>query len=92
MRLLKRPLPLMVIATVPDGPPVRLRLQGTVHPVAWADGPERIEPEWWRDAADRLGRDYYRVELESGARLWVGRTGAMRPDQPTNWFLHGYLP
>ena len=92
VRLLKRPLPLMVIATVPDGPPVRLRLQGTVHPVAWVDGPERIEPEWWRDAADRLGRDYYRVELESGARLWVGRTGAMRPDQPTIWFLHGYLP
>ena len=92
VRLLKRPLPLTVLATAPDGPPVHLRLQGIVHPVAWADGPERIEPEWWRDPPDRLGRDYYRVGLESGARLWVGRIGAMQPDQPASWFLHGYLP
>ena len=80
------------MATVPDGPPARLRLGGTVHQVAWADGPERVEPEWWRDPPGRLGRDYYRVELASGARLWVGRTAALEPGQPARWFLHGYLP
>jgi protein ImuB len=79
----------MVMATVPDGPPVQLRL--TVHPVAWADGPERIEPEWWHDATAHSGRDYHRVELRSGARLWIGRAKARRPDRPARWFLHGYL-
>jgi protein ImuB len=91
VRLLRRPVPLMVMATVPNGPPVQLRLDGTVHPVAWADGPERIEPEWWHDATARGGRDYYRVELQSGTRLWIGRAGTPRPGRPARWFLHGYL-
>ncbi len=91
VRLLKRPLALMVVSLVPDGPPARLRLNGVVHQVAWSDGPDRIEREWWRDAVDGPGRDYYRVELASGARLWVGRAGALRQDRPTRWFLHGYL-
>jgi protein ImuB len=91
VRLLKRPLALMVVALVPDGPPARLRLNGAVHQVAWSDGPDRIEREWWHDAADAPGRDYYRVELTSGARLWVGRAGTLRQDRPARWFLHGYL-
>jgi protein ImuB len=91
VRLLKRPLALMVVALVPDGPPARLRLNGAVHQVAWSDGPDRIEREWWRDAADGPGRDYYRVELTSGARLWVGRAGTLRQDRAARWFLHGYL-
>ena len=91
VRLLKRPMPLMVLSLVPDGPPVRLRLEGAVHDVAWSDGVERIEREWWRDATDGAGRDYYRVQLTSGSRLWIGRAGALRPDRPARWFLHGYL-
>jgi protein ImuB len=81
----------MVMAEVPDGPPVQLRLNGAVHQVAWSDGPERIEREWWHDLEERSGRDYYRVELATGARLWIGRAGALRPDRPARWFLHGYL-
>ena len=92
VRLLSRPVPLMVVAAVPDGPPARVRLDGAVHPVIWADGPDRVEAEWWREAGERPGRDYYRVALGSGARLWVGRAGPMRPGQPARWFLHGYLP
>jgi len=91
VRLLQRPRPLTVLALMPGGPPVRLRLEDTVHQVTWADGPERIERAWWHDAAVRAGRDYYRVELASGARLWIGRAGALRPDRPARWFLHGYL-
>lgn len=91
VRLLKRPIPLMVLAEIPEGPPLRLRLDGTVHDIARADGPERIEPEWWHDAERRTGRDYYRVQLASGARLWVARIAAMRPDRPPRWFLHGYF-
>jgi protein ImuB len=91
VRLLKRPVPLMVLAEIPGGPPLRLRLDGRVHDVARSDGPERIEPEWWHDTERRTGRDYYRVELASGSRLWIGRIEAVRPDRPPRWFLHGYL-
>jgi protein ImuB len=91
VRLLKRPTPLMVMAVVPDGPPVQLRLNGAVQQIAWSDGPERIEREWWRDPEDRSYRDYYRVELACGTRLWIGRTAALRPDRPARWFLHGYF-
>ena len=92
VRLLPRPVPLMVVAAVPDGPPVRVRLDGAVHQVIWVDGPNRVEAEWWREPEGRPGRDYYRVALSSGARLWIGRAGPIRPDEPTRWFLHGFLP
>lgn len=91
VRVLKRPLPMMVLAEIPAGPPLRLRFDGRVHDVAHAEGPERIEPEWWQDPERRSGRDYYRVELVSGARLWIGRIAALRADRPPRWFLHGYL-
>jgi protein ImuB len=82
----------MVLAEIPAGPPLRLRLDGRVHDVTHAEGPERIESEWWQDPDRRSGRDYYRAELASGARLWIGRIAALRPDRPPRWFLHGYLP
>ncbi|WP_244458498.1 Y-family DNA polymerase [Roseomonas fluvialis] len=90
VRLLRRPPALEVMAEVPDGPPFRLRLGRAWQRVVRAEGPERIEPEWWRDRPDRLPRDYYRVELESGVRLWVCRAGPMGPD--ARWVLHGHLP
>ena len=92
VRLLERPVPLMVVAAVPDGPPARVRYDGAVHAVLWADGPNCLEPEWWCEPKERPGRDYYRVALASGARLWIGRAQAPCPDQPPRWFLHGYLP
>ena len=91
VRLLKQPQPVVVVALACDGSPAQMRLDGTIHHVATADGPERIEREWWHDAADRAGRDYYRVELQSGLRLWIGRVSAPRPNRPDRWFLHGYL-
>ncbi len=90
VRLLRRPPFVEVLAEVPDGPPFRLRLGRAWQRVLCAEGPERIEPEWWRDRPDRLPRDYYRVELESGARLWVCRAGPMGPE--ARWVLHGHLP
>ena len=92
VRLLDRPVPLMVLAAVPDGPPARVRHAGTVHAVLWADGPDCLEAEWWCEPEERPGRDYYRVALASGARLWIGRAPPARADQPPRWFLHGYLP
>jgi protein ImuB len=33
-------------------------------------------------------RDYYRLEMASGARLWVCRIGF---GAEARWFVHGYL-
>lgn len=46
-------------------------------------GPERIETGWWRGRSIR--RDYYRVELRTGERLWLFRQLNNR-----QWFLHGW--
>jgi protein ImuB len=89
LRLLRRPLALQVTATLPDGPPFLLRLGRASSRALRAEGPERIEPEWWRDRPDRPFRDYYRVELAGGARLWVCRSGHVLPDEAPRWWLHG---
>ena len=62
-------------------PPFLLRLGRASWRVLRAEGPERIEPEWWRDRPDRRFRDYYRVELAAGARLWVCRSGHVVPGE-----------
>jgi protein ImuB len=87
VRLLARPEPVEVTAPVPDDPPVMFRWQGRVHRVRRADGPERIEPEWWFEAGEM--RDYYRVEDTEGARFWIYRAGLHHPGRPARWFLHG---
>lgn len=89
LRLLRRPLALQVMAKLPDGPPFRLGMGRASSRVLRAEGPERLEPEWWRDRPDRRFRDYYRVELAGGARLWVCRSGAFGADEPPRWWLHG---
>lgn len=88
LRLLRRPIEIGAIALMPDAPPSLLRLGRTGHRVLAAEGPERLEPEWWRERPDRPGRDYYRVELASGARLWVCRSGF---GAGARWFIHGRL-
>lgn len=76
------------MALLPDAPPSLLRIGQASHRVRAAEGPERLEPEWWRDPPGRKARDYYRVELASGARLWVCRVGF---GAEARWFIHGYL-
>jgi len=57
--------------------------------VARALGPERIAPEWWLDNPEwRSGvRDYWRVELAGGTRLWLfhAHGGAISG----GWFCQG---
>ncbi len=88
VRLLRRPVELGAMALLPDAPPSLLRIGRDSHRVRAAEGPERLEPEWWRPSPPRRARDYYRVELASGARLWVCRVGF---GAEARWFLHGYL-
>lgn len=90
LRLLRRPVPLEAVALLPDAPPSLLRRNGQVLRVVSAEGPERLTPEWWQPGRQAPPRDYYRVQLASGARWWVCRRG--EPGTPdTRWFLHGYL-
>jgi protein ImuB len=83
---LRRPRTTEVVALLPDAPPAQLRWQGTVQRVLRADGPRRLEPEWWRAPLGHR-RDGYRVELTCGTRLWICRGGA-----DSAWRLHGHLP
>jgi protein ImuB len=85
LRLLPRPEPIEAIALLPDHPPVRFRWRRLSHEVARAEGPERIEPEWWQAApalAEEPARDYFRVEVADGRRYWLYRADG-------RWFLHG---
>jgi protein ImuB len=90
LRLLRRPVPLEAVALLPDAPPSLLRHNGRAERVVSAEGPERLTPEWWQSGRQAPPRDYYRVQLASGARWWVCRRG--EPGEPNaRWFLHGYL-
>lgn len=80
--LLRRPLPLDVMAMLHEGPPERFRRAGEVHHVLRYTGPERIETGWWR--GNPLWRDYFRVETAAARRFWIFRRW---PDG--RWFLHG---
>lgn len=89
LHLLPSPEPIDVMAPVPDYPPLLFRRQGKLHRIRRADGPERIEPEWW--IAKGTARDYYRLEDEDGNRYWIYRAGSYQPEKPSAWFLHGYF-
>jgi protein ImuB len=91
LRLLRHPPFIGAMALLPDAPPSLLRIGREAHRVVRAEGPERFEPEWWRDKPDRKLRDYYRVELASGARLWVCRIGLVEPGEEARWALHGHF-
>jgi len=90
--LLPIPEPIEAIAPVPDDPPLTFRWRRIQHRVAFADGPERIEPEWWRAEATEKARDYYRVEDLAGRRFWLYREGPYGAPEPPRWFLHGFFP
>ncbi len=48
-------------------------------------------PEWWRDRPGTRLRDYFRIEDESGLRLWIYREGLVHDGRGglPRWFLHG---
>ena len=93
-RLLRRPETIETVALLPDNPPAAFIWRSIRHRVARADGPERIFGEWWkRDAELWAVRDYFRIEVESGGRYWIFRSG--NGEDPTtgsqHWFLHGFF-
>jgi protein ImuB len=82
LRLFRRPVPLEVIAVLPDGPPVTIRIRGRQFQITASWGPERIETGWWRHRP--VGRDYYRIETAEGQRYWI-----FRRLRDGRWFGHG---
>ena len=86
--LLPQPEPIEVTVPIPDYPPMLFHYKGKLHNVTKADGPERIEQEWWLN--EGLQRDYYCVEDERGARYWLFRLGHYGTGDP-QWFIHGFF-
>ncbi len=87
IRLLPCPEPIEVVAPLPDHAPVQFRWRKVTHRVARAEGPERIAPDWWREAGRT--RDYYRVEDQAGRRFWLYRDGLYDEARSPGWYLHG---
>lgn len=88
LQLLPQPELIQVTAPIPDYPPMLFRYKGRLHEIVNAEGPERIEQEWWQQQG--LYRDYYCVEDEEGKRFWLFRSGDYR-QQKTQWFIHGFF-
>ncbi|SIO51667.1 protein ImuB [Rhodovulum sp. ES.010] len=90
-----RPRPLLLFPPEPvmapdrPGPPARFRWRRRDFRAVGATGPERIAPEWWLDDPDwRSGpRDYWRVETETGLRLWLYY--AHGGEMSSGWFCQG---
>ncbi|QEC69339.1 DNA polymerase Y family protein [Panacibacter ginsenosidivorans] len=89
LELLPKPEPIEVTAPIPDYPPMSFRYRGVFHKVIKADGPERIEQEWWLQEGQH--RDYYVVEDEEGKRYWLFRSGHYDAAKTYGWYLHGFF-
>lgn len=74
------------IAATGRAVPRRFKWRGLWWERVAATGPERISPEWWLDdPAWRTGlRDYWRVQTDRGARLWMYHT-----PQRDGWYVQG---
>lgn len=88
LKLLQTPEQIEVTSLIPDYPPMLFIHHGKRHKVMKADGPERIEQEWWHQQGQH--RDYYRVEDEEGKRYWIFRLGHYH-DEKFQWFIHGFF-
>jgi protein ImuB len=88
LRLLLHPELIEAIASVPDGPPLRFRWRRVLHEVAAVEGPERIAPDWWKEAPG-FTRDYFRAEDRDGQSFWLFREGLYRETIEPRWFMHG---
>lgn len=89
LMILFKPEPIEVMAPVPDYPPMTFRYKETLHKIIKADGPERVEQEWWLQQGQH--RDYYAVEDEEGCRYWLFRSGHYDVERSYRWFIHGFF-
>ncbi|MEO9190152.1 MAG: DNA polymerase Y family protein, partial [Acetobacteraceae bacterium] len=70
-RLLARPQRVQALSVLPDHPPAAFVWRRVRHRIRHADGPERINGEWWHREREAMAvRDYWAVEDEDGRRFW----------------------
>lgn len=89
VQILSSPELIEVTAPIPDYPPMMFRYRNILHKIVNADGPERIEQEWWLQEGQH--RDYYIVEDEEGRRYWLFRSGHYDAAKSYKWFIHGFF-
>lgn len=91
IRLLSVPEEIRVVYAVPEGPPAQFIWRRQTHKVTRYAGPERIAPEWWKDRPGTRLRDYFKIEDQSGKRLWLYREGLHEDGRggDPRWFVHG---
>lgn len=89
--LLTPPEEINVLYVIPEGPPAQFIWRRQTLRVARHTGPERIAPEWWQDRPGTRLRDYFRIEDDTGRRLWIYREGLAQDGRggAPRWFLHG---
>jgi protein ImuB len=80
--LLSSPEPIEVSIAGPEGAPLSFWWNRREHRVIRSWGPERIETGWWREVS--AGRDYFRVEVQTGHHFWI-----FRQLDDHVWFFHG---
>ena len=83
--LLRRRPEVVEVTASASAAPIALRWRGRVYPLTRAEGPLRLEAEWWHGGALPTARDYHRVQLASGERLWLCHAGG-------RWVVQGDLP
>jgi protein ImuB len=91
-RIYRKPEMIMALAVMPDHPPRAFTWRGQRYAVACADGPERVQGEWWVNAREKgKVRDYFVLEVDGGERFWVFRTGDGVHDATGSltWYMHG---
>lgn len=91
IRLFDHPEEVRVLYAVPEGPPAQFIWRRQTYKVARYAGPERIAPEWWIDRPNTRLRDYFKVEDQSGRRIWLYREGLHEDGRggDPRWFVHG---
>lgn len=88
IHLLSIPHVIEVTVPLPDYPPMLFFYKGQRHQIKKADGPERVEQEWWLQQGEF--RDYYCVEDEEGKRYWLFRSGHIDGGN-SRWYIHGFF-
>ncbi len=82
LALLAAPERIEAAASEPHAPPPWFVWRRVVRTIVEAEGPERIEPEWWRLPPGMGRRDYWRLTDAVGRRYWTYR-------DPAGWYLQG---
>lgn len=93
LTLLPAPEEVKVLYAAPEGPPVQFIWRKQPLRITRYAGPERIAPEWWHDRPNARLRDYFKIEVQGGRRIWLYREGLHddgRGGDP-RWFVHGFF-